>query len=150
MGTNFYLHREPSVCPACGHDSGPPPLHIGKSSFGWCFSLHVEPDDPSHPQSLDDWVRLFEDTPCVIKNEYGDVIDQDKMVAVICGRGRDGSYVSSRDPNDPVPGYASMEEFYRANHAVPGPYGLSRHEVDGRHCVGHGPGTWDLIVGEFS
>lgn len=25
----------------------------------------------------------------------------------------------------------------------------NRHDVDGRHCVGHGPGTWDYIVGDF-
>lgn len=26
---------------------------------------------------------------------------------------------------------------------------LQRHEIDGRHCVGHGEGTYDYIVGEF-
>lgn len=25
-----------------------------------------------------------------------------------------------------------------------------RNYVDGRHCIGHGEGTWDYIVGEFS
>jgi hypothetical protein len=27
---------------------------------------------------------------------------------------------------------------------------LRRHDIDGRFCVGHGPGTWDLLQGEFS
>ena len=26
----------------------------------------------------------------------------------------------------------------------------TRHELDGRHCIAHGNGTWDCIVGEFS
>ncbi|MDE2107129.1 MAG: hypothetical protein KGL39_58530, partial [Patescibacteria group bacterium] len=25
-----------------------------------------------------------------------------------------------------------------------------RHDNDGRHCVGHGEGTWDYVTGEFS
>ena len=41
MGTNYYLHKKPP-CEACGHE--PAPLHIGKSSGGWCFSLHVIPE----------------------------------------------------------------------------------------------------------
>jgi hypothetical protein len=28
--------------------------------------------------------------------------------------------------------------------------GLRRHDTDGRLCIGHGDGTWDLIVGDFS
>lgn len=24
------------------------------------------------------------------------------------------------------------------------------HDLDGWHCVGYGPGTWDYITGEFS
>lgn len=30
------------------------------------------------------------------------------------------------------------------------PSGLRRHTVDGRHCIAHGEGTYDLLVGEFS
>lgn len=25
-----------------------------------------------------------------------------------------------------------------------------RREIDGRHCVGHGEGTWDYMIGDFS
>lgn len=27
---------------------------------------------------------------------------------------------------------------------------LQRHRVDGRLCIAHGPGTWDIMRGEFS
>ena len=50
MGTNYYLHRpRTNECEHCGRADEAPPLHIGKSSSGWCFSLHVRrADDPEH------------------------------------------------------------------------------------------------------
>ncbi len=27
--------------------------------------------------------------------------------------------------------------------------GVQRHTIDGSHCIGHGEGTWDYMVGEF-
>ena len=27
---------------------------------------------------------------------------------------------------------------------------LNRCEIDGIHCIGHGEGTWDYMLGEFS
>lgn len=47
MGTNYYAEYQPP-CPTCGRQD--PPLHIGKSSAGWCFSLHVIPE-----LGLNDW-----------------------------------------------------------------------------------------------
>lgn len=53
MGTNYYLHTKPD-CECCGR--GFEPLHIGKSSGGWCFSLHVMPED--NINTLDDWGEI--------------------------------------------------------------------------------------------
>lgn len=143
MGTNYYLKREPNVCPACHHDSGPPALHIGKSSGGWCFSLHVEPSDPDHPHDLDEWRKLFKTPGSLIEDEYGEQLTSDKMLQIITER--------SRPVHEEKPyGYSSWEEFHRRNRSVPGPNGLVRHSADGGHCVGHGSGTWDLITGYFS
>jgi hypothetical protein len=36
------------------------------------------------------------------------------------------------------------------NYSERGPNFLLRHRVNGRHCIGHGPGTYDYIAGEFS
>ena len=38
MGTNYYW-QESEPCAACGR--GYEQVHVGKSSAGWCFSLHV-------------------------------------------------------------------------------------------------------------
>jgi len=60
MGVNYYWHD--TVCGTYGHLREP--IHIGKSSAGWCFSLHVselhveEGTDPL-PSDLEGWMRLF-------------------------------------------------------------------------------------------
>lgn len=45
--------------------------------------------------------------------------------------------------------YRSIEEMLQRNNAVPGPNNLLRHKID-QHCIGHGDGTYDYLVGEFS
>lgn len=65
MGTNFYWHEK--ECEQCGSNLKEV-LHIGKSSAGWCFSLHVIPYEGLN--TLDDWIKRFE-TGGVIRDEYG-------------------------------------------------------------------------------
>lgn len=127
MGTNYYL-TEKGDCECCGRAY--PNLHIGKSSGGWCFSLHVIPEDGLN--SLEDWEARF--STGVITSEYGDVLTPSEMSEVIRNRAWD----------------RSVGFDYRRNQAEPGPHGLARHRIDGRHCLGHGDGTWDYIAGEFS
>lgn len=132
MGTNYYLHEKPS-CPHCARpfDS----IHIGKSSGGWCFSLHVIPEDGIN--SLDDWRERWGRPGRRIVSEYGDQVSIAEMEDIITNRSWEHA-PSQRDP-----------EFLRRNEAEPGPRGLLRHRV-GPYCVGHGDGTWDLITGYFS
>lgn len=113
MGTNYYLHQQPD-CECCGRPFEP--LHIGKSSGGWAFALHVMPDD--NVTTLDDWRNLWGAPGAYIRNEYGERI--------------------------PI---ADMELIVTVRHHQ---RGLLRSDIDGRHCLGHGPGTWDYIAGEFS
>lgn len=69
MGTNYYWIKEDTTCPHCGRrDHDEVRIHIGKSSCGWCFSLHVDPSIGI--RSLDDWIERF-DTG-FIEDEYGD------------------------------------------------------------------------------
>lgn len=56
-----------------------------------------------------------------IYNEYGDQIDIFTMLKIITDRWD----------------YQSI-------------HGLKRHEIDYWHCIGHGNGDYDLIIGEFS
>jgi len=136
MGTNYYL--EENTCSHCGR--GDDPLHIGKSSCGWCFSLHVIQEEGIH--NLDDWKRRWE-RGGTIKNEYGDTISQDDMLSTITKR--KGKPFDEWDWSLQGP----EEAFHNANHSIRGPNGLLRARIDGRHCVGHGWGAWDLIAGEF-
>jgi len=131
MGTNYYLHQEP--CPHCKHQ--PEPLHIGKSSGGWCFSLHVIPELGLN--SLEDWKELCQDQyTYTIKDEYGYIISLQKLLGIITERSQ------KRVPQDNF-------DFER-NYAEPGPNGLVRSKIDGERCLGHGEGTWDYIIGDFS
>jgi hypothetical protein len=129
MGTNYYIASK-ARCHHCG-EAGPE-RHLGKSSAGWCFSLHVYPDEGIH--TLDDWRPLIASNP--IRNEYGESITPDEMLATITGRSW-GKQITEW-------------QWYKENHATPGPNGLARHRVDGRHCISHGDGTWDHMIGEYS
>lgn len=114
-------------------------LHIGKSSGGWCFALHVT--DTIH--SLDDWkVKWVEG---VIRDEYEREYTQNEMLRIITVRSRPEPVRIS--PLDPF--YKNVDHFLARNHAELGPHNLLRHKI-GSNCRGHGDGTWDLIEGEFS
>lgn len=154
MGTNYYLLEKPT-CSHCGR--GPTEgLHIGKSSAGWCFSLHVYPSGGRETYKLtdyglgvesimspNDWKPLFEKYGIV--NEYGDTITPADMMKII--NNRFPNYAIDKKCYDPSPrGPASgVGGTTEKNGKV-----LIRHLVDHSHCIGHGAGTWDQIVGEFS
>lgn len=127
MGTNYYL--ETPACPHCGR--GDRPLHIGKSSGGWCFGLHVIPEQGL--SSLEDWRARWGAEGTTIRDEYGQEVTAAEMERVITQRSW---------PH--VPGGDTLRSIVR------GPNNLMRAPVDGVLCIGHGPGTWDLIAGDFS
>lgn len=129
MGTNYYWYEKPP-CEVCGHIDEP--LHIGKSSAGWCFGLHVIPDDGIN--DLEDWELLWAKPGSWIVDEYGQELTPTEMRNVITDRSR---------PNKP------LNFDYHANYAEPGPNNMIRCRIEGS-CVKHGAGTWDCIIGEFS
>lgn len=136
MGTNYYLIRdEKPACECCKRPYEAERLHIGKSSGGWCFSLHVGDDVGAH--SLDDWRAKWAQEGWRIEDEYGRRVTENDMLSTILAR-------SWKRVSD----WTALE--YMRNHAEPGPNGLLRHRIDGRHCIGHGAGTYDLITGDFS
>ncbi|OGD52557.1 hypothetical protein A3K80_09255 [Candidatus Bathyarchaeota archaeon RBG_13_38_9] len=133
MGTNYYLRKD--CCDKCGRSDE---IHIGHSSDGWCFSLHVT----GEIKNLDDWLALFKDKKNKIFDQSNREVLVNSMKSIILDR--NGTMM---EPNS---FYKTIEEFYIENHAEPGPNNLARHKVDGHHCIGHGDGTYDLITGEFS
>lgn len=155
MGTNYYLQEK--VCDHCGRRGHR--MHIGKSSMGWCFALHVrkspdwwDEDDSDDdrlklPSDLLGWTVLFADTRYEIVDEYGRKISAVEMYQTIADRG-------SREPREDAGyqahGYRDLEHFLASNHAQVGPNNLLRHRILEGHCIGHGNGTYDLITGEFS
>lgn len=133
MGTNYYLYEKPD-CECCGRPYEP--LHIGKSSAGWCFLLHVIPERGLN--TLEDWKKLWNKRGARIKDEYTAELLPAEMEDRIVNRSWEG-------PLD-----HRSRFWFAQNEAEPGPNNLVRCRVDGRHCIGHGPGTWDYITGEFS
>ena len=123
MGTNYYLKQEGEFCPHCGHSSAEG-KHIGKSSGGWCFSLHVYPSESIN--ELEDWEKRWSLPGAVIVDEYGSRVDVKEM--------RDEITVRSW----PV---TKNDAFREGNE---GPNGLRRHPN-----TKPGKGTYDLCDYEF-
>jgi hypothetical protein len=110
-------------------------LHIGKSSGGWVFALHVYPggDEPELPRNLEEWIGIWTRHEHIghIQDEDGGLVSTAKMLKIICNRSFQGRHAGP-----------SLIEL--------GPNNLRRWPVDGIYTIGHGAGTWDLHVGEFS
>jgi hypothetical protein len=140
MGTNYYSVKrgveelDGDAFWELRDGEGDSVLHIGKSSGGWCFSLHVIPECGIN--DLWDWFDLLLDPDRIIVNEYREVISFSEMFRKITQRGR---------PDD----NRWTERILQQNHAELGPNNLVRHQI-GHGCVKHGAGTWDCITGRFS
>lgn len=141
MGTNYYLvtKKRPEIERKIFHmlSDG---IHIGKSSYGWCFSLHVYPEHGIN--NLTDWEALIESSKGNIYNEYSDSIDKhDFIYDIIYNRKWAGTI---RNPDD-----IQNQKFLDMNNAQEGPNNLLRSKIDNIHCIGHGYGTYDYIIGDF-
>lgn len=86
MGTNYYMKKS-GACPCCKREHKT--LHIGKSSAGWCFALHIMPERGIN--DLEDWQKLWNEPGTIIETEYGDQITPEEMTQVITQRSRDKS-----------------------------------------------------------
>lgn len=140
MGTNFYYCKEPTKppCEKCGRPFPDESKHIGKSSVGWCFALHVYPEEGIN--TLGDWINIWKSKEFgedCIKNEYDHNIIVDEMIDIITNR--------SWDRKEPP-----SQKFLDDNYAIEGPNGLLRCKLISNHCIGHGNGTYDLYIGDFS
>lgn len=96
MGTNYYLHRPPEVCPTCERPLAEATVHIGKASYGWVFLWRgYRSDDPTlggrelaTPEQW--WEFLAEQVAAgaVIKDEYGDEMPLDELVELVEDRAK--------------------------------------------------------------
>jgi hypothetical protein len=145
MGTNYYWYEKPA-CACCERPYEP--LHIGKSSAGWCFSLHIYPG--KNINNLDDWKYLLSKVDSYILDEYDREITFSEMLEIITVRS--GMFDSASNNYNTLYGvfYTDEGDFHTQNSSERGPNGLLRHRTGVHHCVGHGEGTWDYIIGDFS
>ena len=78
MGTNYYIEGGPK-CQHCGRGPGEP-MHIGKQSAGWQFSLRGHPD----LQTWQEWRQyLLAIAGTRVVNEYGDTYSTWWMIQFI-------------------------------------------------------------------
>lgn len=140
MSTNYYLHTG-EKCPTCGHEIDP--IHIGKSSAGWCFLLHIYPEKGIN--KLEDWRKLWNKEGCYIEDEDGQDISIRSMEKKITDRSTTPWGDKIWVIGEGMRGYSSEQEFHLANHSERGPNGLARCK---RRCGDEG-GTWDLLKGDW-
>jgi len=125
VSINYYAHL----------DLGKPvvKLHIGKSSAGWCFALHVTDEITS----LDDWRKAWSCPWVTIVDEYGDTVTLTEMLTEITDR----SWSGPRDRGSP---------WWDQNHALPGLLGLLRQTHNATLPPNPETDTYDLCFGDFS
>ena len=145
MGTNYYAVTGP--CDCCG--SAGSRVHIGKSSMGWRFSLHVIPELDLN--NLEDWKRYLVGRKIV--DEYGSRITRKSLLETITKRS--GNVGKGPPPfknilsRSETSRHRSWEEFAASTHAtIDHKHGLLQHLPE--YAVGFGDGPWDHIEGEFS
>ena len=145
MGTNYYAEQTHLVEPATT-------LHLGKSSAGWCFALHIYPD--MGISSYADMIAMLERCSVLgihewqIKDEYGRNISISEFKGVVANR--NGGPKPLRLSFQKSGWYSSFKDFLDKNSAQEGPFNLLRANIDGELCVGHGDGTFDYFVHDFS
>ena len=144
MGTNYYLKAHPGAA-----INDPDTVHIGKSSAGWCFGLHVMPERGLN--DLADWLPLLALREACIYDEYDQHIAYEDLLNVITQRvGMPGS-----GPLSPTflsgTRYSTMAEYLESTDTMLGPNRLLRcNPKTDQFCTKNGEGTWDCITGEFS
>lgn len=81
MSTNYYL-MHPSYQLTDGYITSDNSTHIGTSSVGWCFALHIIPEHGI--KTLGDWIPLLKRG--IILDEYGRDISFTDMLNIIANR----------------------------------------------------------------
>lgn len=127
-------------------------LHIGKSSYGWHFSLCIYPE--LNINNLDDWKKLFKEN--IIKAEYGDIVSYEEMLSIITERSMKNWNVGNQEKfeqdyiinSNSILGteYSTYDEFLKDNSASRGLNGLLRHKSNDYFSWNYTNGTYDLTL----
>ena len=89
MGTNYYLQPVVERCPTCHKPTDDWNLefakrHIGKSSYGWCFSLRVYPENGV--KDLEDWIERWGKEGFEIRDGSDELVTPEEMLKIITER----------------------------------------------------------------
>lgn len=159
MGCNYFLvynETEDSICHCCRHETtNQKKRHLGKSSGGWTFGLRVYPDE-----GITTWGDIQQECLRIIvkggwiEDEYGDEITLDAFHKIVTERGRKETIDQTVQEAQKsswwaVNRYTDAEDYLQRNHAIRGPNNLLRRKLS-QYCIGHGEGTYDYCVGDFS
>ena len=129
MGTNYYAAKgewqsgDEYEAIKQYFSGRPAMIHIGKSSGGWCFALHVYPENAI--RTFDDWKALADKLIASgwrIEDEYRTVVSLDELWRIV----------------------------ERADYKEDDAQRLRRHKPAEGYCIGNGEGYYDYIVGDFS
>lgn len=157
MGTNYYVtpieNKLSEIPDTMVNEDGL--IHVGKSSMGWCFSLHVYP--LYDIMCFRDVCAFIQDYSAGIVDEYGDDVSYSDLIDVIVKRKRK-PLEFPRKAFDllGVPAFNNLQEFVSYHENKPHSCcfwdyenNLFRHRIVQGHCIGNGKGTYDYIIGEF-
>ena len=157
MGTNFHLIYNEMVdveCPCCGHTKKErKKRHLGKSSGGWYYALHVYPEELLGTfDDIRQHVYEVLEQGGHIEDEYGGVVPVEDWLQCVTVRSAKHPVDYQRDLAEAFGHrrYQSVKHYLDAMQAVEGPNNLLRAKIDGMRCIGHGTGTCDYMVGNFS
>lgn len=142
MGINYYVKSpENPKCECCGHQEPSEDKHIGKSSYGWNFALHVYPEEGIN--DLDDWIPILKDSEIVDESDCS--ISFEQLMDTITKRKR----TSEANPWNKNDNITKTYKELITNDIILTEKGLARMKLSS-FCIKHGQGTWDCFIGSFS
>lgn len=138
MGTNYYVKTNKKILQDGFLKNQI--LHIGKSSFGWYFSLHVIPQFDLN--TFEDWEKFLKDK--TIRDEYGRKVSYDQMIKIILRDVEDGLF-GTKKSGEYTEGLCEDNKFYKTYVGKRGLHYVQDHDAFKvtDKCI-------TLVSGEFS
>lgn len=113
--------------------------HIGKSSFGWTFSLHIKPPFINGIKEIERFLSL---QSVHVEDQNKNILTKDEMLSIIYNRIGEDKWWNE-----------ITQEWLDQRDAIKDPRNLVRFKVGDIDvhvkCIGYEDGPWDLIVGDF-
>lgn len=139
MSVSYYLTHKQDKCLHCNRAYEP--VLIGQDSAGWAFALFVYPSLEIY--DIDDWVKLWSSEDMKIIDEYGTIIDKERMYIKIVSKIslNKGAPPSQQMLDKNFASYDMNHYLLRADiKKLEAKYGKNNP------CIANGKGTYDLYV----